>query len=90
MLQNASGAESHNNMKAFVNQSRLRGMLNSVSSPDQSYHPPDNMTSWNSLQSPADMLSSEVKMIRLRVSDLYRDPCLEPIFYKVWKLMIEV
>ena len=36
------------------------------------------------------MLSSEIKMIRLRISDYYRDPVLEPIFYKIWKLMIEV
>ena len=36
------------------------------------------------------MLSTEIKMIRLRISDYYRDPLMEPIFYKIWKLMIEV
>lgn len=38
----------------------------------------------------ADMLSSEIKMIRLRISDYYRDPVMEPIFYKLWSLMLEV
>lgn len=29
-------------------------------------------------------------MIRLRISDYYRDPVLEPIFFKIWKLLVEV
>ena len=29
-------------------------------------------------------------MIRLRISDYYRDPILEPIFYKTWKLLVGV
>lgn len=37
-----------------------------------------------------DVLSSEIKMIRLRISDYYRDPTLEPLLYKFWKLMVEV
>jgi len=36
------------------------------------------------------MLSSEIKKIRLRISDFYRSPVIEPILYKIWKLMVEV
>ena len=39
-------------------------------------------------QSTADMLSSEIKKIRLRISDYYRSPILEPILFKLWKLNI--
>ena len=42
------------------------------------------------LQTTNDMLSSEIKMIRLRISDYYRDPSLEAILYKIWKLVIDV
>jgi hypothetical protein len=36
------------------------------------------------------LLSSEIKKIRLRVSDYYRNSILEPIFFKLWKLMLIV
>ena len=36
------------------------------------------------------MLSSEVKKIRLRISDYYRSNVIEPILLKIWKLMLEV
>ena len=29
-------------------------------------------------------------MIRLRISDYYREATIEPLLYKIWKLMIEV
>lgn len=29
-------------------------------------------------------------MIRLRISDYFREPIFEPIFYKIWKLVLEV
>jgi hypothetical protein len=41
-------------------------------------------------QSAADMLSSEIKKIRLRISDYYRSAVIEPILFKIWKLMVEV
>ena len=41
-------------------------------------------------QSAADMLSSEIKKIRLRISDYYRSNVIEPILFKIWKLMVEV
>lgn len=40
--------------------------------------------------STGDMLSSEIKKIRLRISDYYRSVILEPILFKLWKLMIDV
>ena len=40
--------------------------------------------------SQGDLLSSEIKKIRLRVSDYYRNSILEPIFFKLWKLMLLV
>ena len=39
-------------------------------------------------QQTADMLSSEIKKIRLRISDYYRSAIIEPILFKLWKLMI--
>jgi hypothetical protein len=36
------------------------------------------------------MLSSEIKKIRLRISDYYRSSVIEPILLKIWKLMIEI
>ena len=39
-------------------------------------------------QQTADMLSSEIKKIRLRISDYYRSAVIEPILFKLWKLMI--
>ena len=51
------------------------------------------MSSWQSMQaelSTGDMLSSEIKKIRLRISDYYRSVILEPILFKLWKLMIDV
>jgi hypothetical protein len=36
------------------------------------------------------MLSSEIKKIRLRISDYYRSAVIEPILFKLWKLMIEI
>lgn len=41
-------------------------------------------------QQTADMLSSEIKKIRLRISDYYRSAVIEPILFKLWKLMIQV
>ena len=41
-------------------------------------------------QSTADMLSSEIKKIRLRISDYYRSNVIEPIMLKLWKLLLEV
>ena len=41
-------------------------------------------------QSTADMLSSEIKKIRLRISDYYRSVVIEPILLKMWKLMISI
>ena len=41
-------------------------------------------------QSTADMLSSEIKKIRLRISDYYRSNVIEPVMLKLWKLILEV
>jgi hypothetical protein len=43
-----------------------------------------------SLISNNDLISSEVKMIRLRISDYFKEPVLESIIYKLWRLMLEV
>jgi len=41
-------------------------------------------------QSTADMLSSEIKKIRLRISDYYRSVVIEPVLLKMWKLMVSI
>ena len=55
---------------------------------------PANMASQRTLSSdvpaPGDMLAQEIKKIRLRISDYYRSSVLEPIFFKLWKLMVHV
>jgi len=35
-----------------------------------------------------DILAQEVKKIRLRISDCYRNEILEPVFLKIWKIML--
>jgi hypothetical protein len=37
-----------------------------------------------------DILSQEVKKIRLRISDCYRSEILEPIFLKMWRTMLHI
>lgn len=66
----------------------IRG-LNSPSSNFNTYNYDSNQSLLQN-HSAAELLSTEIKMIRLRISDYYRDPILEPIFYKLWTLMIEV
>lgn len=59
-----------------------------------SIHNPATMASQKTLNSegtaPGDMLAQEIKKIRLRISDYYRSSVLEPIFFKLWKLMVNV
>lgn len=42
------------------------------------------------LNSSADLITQEVKKIRLRISDFYRNPVLEPMLLKLWRLLLEV
>lgn len=69
--------------------SNLQSMA--LSPAHEGYNPA--LSSFQSMQaelSTGDMLSSEIKKIRLRISDYYRSVILEPILFKLWKLMIDV
>ena len=49
----------------------------------------DNLSDYDILNTTSgDILSQEVKKIRLRISDCYRSEILEPIFLKMWKIML--